>query len=158
GRWPEPELLEEIIDAGESIVGPLLEVMTGEPYGWSEDPVIRHAIGLLSILRTPSAIPVLVDLIKYCDDPIPDAHFEDDGSRVQNDDDFDLGSSVRDAAVALAKFGAPGLEALLDLCRDPLLDEGRRIEVIAAASRNSSDDRIARARLAEVLRADLAEH
>jgi hypothetical protein len=64
GEWPEPALLEKIIDAGDSAVAPLISVLRTYPRGWPEEAPLYNAMGLLSILRPPAAIPELIEIIR----------------------------------------------------------------------------------------------
>ena len=57
GESPEPALLEKIIDAGDAAVAPLISILCTYPRGWPEEAPLDHAMGLLSILRPPAAIP-----------------------------------------------------------------------------------------------------
>src|SRR5437870_3946590 len=61
GEWPEPELLEQIVQAGDAAVEPLLEILRTKPRGWPDEASLSHAIGLLSVLRPPAAIPELIE-------------------------------------------------------------------------------------------------
>jgi hypothetical protein len=63
GEWPEPALLEKIIDAGDPAVAPLISVLRTYPRGWPEEAPLDHAMGLLSILRPPAAVPELIEII-----------------------------------------------------------------------------------------------
>ena len=60
GEWPEPALMEQIVAAGDEAVEPLLEVLRTEPEGWPEEAPLYNAVGLLSEIRPPRAIPALV--------------------------------------------------------------------------------------------------
>ena len=85
GEWPEPALMEQIVAAGDEAVEPLLEVLRTEPEGWPEEAPLYNAIGLLSEIRPPRAIPALVDVIR---------RFKSETGHATGD--------------ALARFGAEG--------------------------------------------------
>ena len=96
GEWPEPELLEQIVAAGEAAVEPLLESSRRRPRGWpaggSDLPcggAPEHAPAGLRPARPLCGRPVL-----------------------QERDHRSLGH-------ALAAYGPPGLDALIELIRDP---------------------------------------
>jgi hypothetical protein len=133
-EWPKPELLEQILQAGDAAVEPLIALLRTDPHGWPEDAPVSHAIGLLSILRPPVAIPELASIIKRYDDEV-----------------------VEDAGHALGDFGIPGFEALLDLCRDLSITGKRRRLVDYAAISAAAGNPSLRSRLAEVFRSNLAD-
>lgn len=62
GEWPEPQLMEDIIAHGAAAVPPLLEIVGREAHGWPEEAPLYHALGLLSMLPAPEALPVLLQL------------------------------------------------------------------------------------------------
>ena len=68
GEWPEPALLEQIVAAGEAAVPALLEVLKTRPSGWPEEAPLCHALGLVSMIRPPEALPLLVELGRYYKD------------------------------------------------------------------------------------------
>jgi hypothetical protein len=134
GVWPEPELLEQIVEQGDVAVEPLVALLRTDPQGWPADAPVSHAIGLLSMLRPSAAIPELVDVIRRYDD-----------------------ETVADATEALERFGPPGFEALLALCRDRSITGSRRSAVNQSAMAAASGDPALRSQLAEVLRSRLGE-
>ena len=134
GRWPAPDLLQQILNAGDAAVEPLRAILRTDPRGWPAQAPLVHAIRLISNLRPPAAIPELVSIIR----------------RYMN-------KVEEEAAEALVRFGTPGFEALLDLCRDPSIHGYRRVDVAWAARSAAGDDPVQRARLAEVLRSILEQ-
>ena len=129
GRWPAPQLLEQILNAGDAAVEPLLAILRTNPRRWPAKASLVHAARLLSEFRPPTAIPEFVSIIRrYIDKP------------------------EEQAADAIARYGAPGFEILLDLCRDPSICGYRRVDVAFAARIAAGDDPVLKARLADVLR------
>jgi len=134
GDWPDPKLLEQILETGDDAVEPLFAIVrTIRDEQYDPGPV-SHAIGLLSILRPPAAIAELVAVIQQ--------HPED---------------VLPDAAYGLSKFGAPGFDALLDLCRDPSVTAVERSEMYGAAREAAGDDPVLKSRLADFMRTSLQE-
>ena len=134
GEWPEPALLEKIIDAGDSAVAPLISVLRTYPRGWPQEAPLEHAMCLLSILRPPAAIPELIEIIRR--------YGEESGES---------------AAQFLGSFGAIAFELLLDVCRDPGVTGYPRTHAMRAAIGAAGDDPSLRARLADVIRPMLAD-
>jgi hypothetical protein len=134
GRWPAPDLLHQILNAGESAIEPLRGVLRTDAHGWPAKAPIVHAIRLLSTLHPPAVIPELVSIVR----------------RYMN-------KLEAEAAEALTRFGTPGFDALLDLCRDPSIDGYRRVDVAWAAITAAGDDPVKRARVAEQLRSILEQ-
>jgi hypothetical protein len=137
GRWPEPELLEQIVRAGDATVESLIAVLRTYPRGWPEAAPFDTAIGLLSMIRPPRAIPELIEIIRRYGNPRDD-----------------LGEA---AARALGHFGPSALEPLLQVCRDPAVTGTRRGNAIQAAKVAAGSDPGLRARLADIIRPYLAE-
>ena len=129
GEWPEPVLLEQILSAGDASVQPLIDFVQTRPRGSPARTSLEHAIGLLSMLRPSSAIRELIEIIKF----------------YKND-------TARAAIDALVDFGAPGFDALLELCTDPSVRGYMQVFVIEGAAYAASDDPDRRSRLAQVLR------
>ena len=134
GEWPEPALMEQIVAAGDEAVEPLLEVLGTEPEGWPEEAPLYNAVGLLSEIRPPRAIPALVDVIRRFKSETGDA-----------------------AGDAIARYGAEGFEALLELIRDPSIVGYLRLHLITDARQAASEDPGKLSRLAELLRQLFAE-
>ena len=134
GEWPAPELLEQIASAGDAATAPLLAVLATNPHGWPEEAPLCNAMGLLSVLRPPAAIPALVAVAKRYDE-----------------------GTAHDAAVAIARFGSPGFETLIGLFSDPAVTGYRRFIISDAALDAAGDDPIRRARLAELARTILED-
>jgi hypothetical protein len=134
GRWPAPDLLHQILNAGDAAVEPLRAILRTNPHGWPAQAPLVHAIRLVSNLRPPAAIPELVSIVRRY-----------------------INKVEEEAAEALAKFGDTGFETLLELCRDPSIHGYRRVDVAWAAMTAAGDDPVKRARLAEVLRSILEQ-
>ena len=98
GAWADPELLEQIVQAGDAAVEPLIAILRTYPRGWPAEAPLYHAIGLLSVLRPPRAISDLVEIVR---------RYHDD--------------SGEEAARAVGKYGAIGFEPLLEVLRDPAI-------------------------------------
>ena len=134
GEWPEPALLEQILEAGDSAVEPLLSILHTRPRGWPEEAPLVHAIGLLTMLRPPAALPPLIELAR--------------------DRTVDLAEEAGDA---LASYGQQGLEALIDLIRDPCIIGYQRATLIDCAKNAVGDDFLMRSLLAGTLRLVFAQ-
>jgi hypothetical protein len=134
GEWPQPELFEQIIQAGDAAADPLLAILRTNPHGWPEEAPLDHAIGLLSMIRPPRAIPELIEIVRRYPAELGEA-----------------------AAEALKSYGPIAFEPLLELCRDPAITGYKRSHAIGAAIAAAGTDSARRARLAEVIRAYLAE-
>ena len=90
--------LQQIVDAGDAAVEPLLDVLRARPQEWPGMDSLCNAIGLLSVLRRPAVIPELVEIVT----------------------EYDMEPSL-DAANALVDFGEPGFDALISLASNPSL-------------------------------------
>jgi hypothetical protein len=134
GEWPEPRLLEQIVSAGDAAVEPLIALLSTDPRGWPEEAPLANAVGLLSVLRAPTAIPALVAVAK----------------RYHED-------TTEEVADALVRFGSPGLDALVELCGDPSITGYQRAIFSHAATSAAGDDPLRRSRLAEVFRTMLED-
>ena len=134
GRWPAPDLLHQILNAGEAAVEPLRAVLRTDPHGWPAKAPIVHAIRLLSTLHPPAAIPELVSIIRRYLDKVGE-----------------------EAAEALSRFGTPGFDTLVELYGDPSIRGYRRVDVGMAAKLAAGDDPVKRARVAELLRSILEQ-
>jgi hypothetical protein len=135
GRWPEPELMERIVAAGDAAVEPLVALLRSKPRGWDAETPLYHALQLLEAIHAPAAIPELIEV-----------------ARSYRDTDV-----VSAAGAALASFGSVTLESLLELCRDPSFSGYRRASLIDAAIQAAGNDPESRARVAEVLRPMMSE-
>jgi hypothetical protein len=135
GEWPDPDLLEQIVAAGEAALGPLLAFMRTYPSAaeYSREIVLYNGIGILSEIRTPAAIPDLIEILK---------RYPEESGEL--------------AAEALGHHGAAGFEAALELLRDPKLIGNYRRNAIDAAKYGAGNDPTRRARLAEAIRPLLA--
>ncbi len=129
GEWPEPRLVEQILAEGDAAVEPLREVLKTRPLGWPAEAPIVHAVGILSMIRPPSALPDLIDLARF---------YKNDTGRVVAD--------------AIATYGSEGFDTLLELIGDPSITGYHRNYLVDDAKIAAGDDPVKRARLAEVLR------
>jgi hypothetical protein len=136
GEWPDPDLLEQIIAAGETALGPLLAFLRTYPSAkdYSREIILYNVIGILSKIHSPSTIPDVVEILK---------RYPDDSGEF--------------AAEVLGDFGAVAFEPALELVRDPRMTGYLRQNAIEAARRAAGSDPALRARLADVLRPMLAE-
>jgi SEC-C motif len=134
GEWPDPALLDEIVAAGDSAVAPLIAVLRTNPRGWPQELCLEVAMGLLSTLRHPDAIPAIIEILRR--------YPEDTGET---------------AARALSIFGAIAFEPVFEFCRDPAVTGYYRTNAVSAAFNSAGDDPARRARLADFLRPLLAD-
>ena len=134
GEWPEPALLEKIIEAGDAAVAPLISVVRTYPRGWPEEAPLNHAMAMLSTLRAPAAVPELIEVIRR------------------------YGQETGELAVELfGNVGAVAFEPLFSVCRDQAVTGYARINAISAALGAAGYDQSLRARLADVVRPMLAD-
>ncbi len=71
--WPDPRVLQDILEQGDAAVAPLLEVVGREIYKESDMDVLCHACLLLGNIGATSAIPVLIELFyRYDSDLLED--------------------------------------------------------------------------------------
>ena len=135
GEWPDPALCEQLVAAGEGAVGPLLDFM--RTYPDTKDPreaALYHGIGILGAIRSPAAMPTLIEILKrYPDD------------------------TGEEAARVIGEFGAAAFEPALDLVRDPQMKGYPLRHAIEAAKDAAVADPALRSRLAEALRPMLAD-
>jgi hypothetical protein len=133
--WPEPQLLEDILEQGETAVPSLLEIVRREVIDWSEAETLCQACLLLGSLGATSAIPDLVELFyRY---------------------DSDL---LEDVYRALAMLGAEAVEPALAVVRDGSLGWYPRAMAIDAAIEASSQEPALQARVTATLRELLADY
>ncbi len=133
GAWADPDLLEQIVQAGDAAAKPLISVLRTYPRGWPAEAPLYHAIGLLSVLRPPQAIPALIEIVKRYN-----------------------GDSGDEAARAVGKYGAVGFEPLLEVLRDPSIRGYMRRHAVEAARVAAGNDPALRSQLSEFLRFFLA--
>lgn len=133
GELPAPALMEEILAQGEDAVDPLLEVIRRDLHGWPEEAPIDYALGLLSDLRSPRAVPDVVNILRRYD-----------------------GELLDEITYKLARFGAPIVDPLCEIIQDRSLTSGQRSIATEGAQFAAGDDLALRARVAEVLREELS--
>ena len=135
GGWPEPALLEAILERGDEAVSPLLEILHQDVVqdGPEETPVYL-AVGLLRDLHARSAIPDLVEQFRRYDDEV-----------------------LEEVADTLASFKAEVIEPVLAIARDRSLGSYPRRLATETAKRAAGNDPALRARVAEVIRELLAD-
>jgi SEC-C motif len=129
GEWPEPVLAEQILAAGDAAVEPLREVLKTRPLGWPAEAPIVHAVGILGMLRPPSALPDLIAAARF---------YKNETGQVAGD--------------AIATNGPEGFDTLLELIGDPSITGYHQSNLIDSAKIAAGDDPVKRARLAELLR------
>lgn len=126
--WPAPDLLQAILEQGEAAVAPLMAILNEK-----DSPVHEYAAQLLSSLNAPQAIPAIARLFYWYA--------------------FDILEVYADV---LGAFGPPALDAALSLVTDPQLDWYQHAMASEAAKQAAGTDPILRAKVGEVLRAQLA--
>jgi hypothetical protein len=136
GEWPDPELMAQLVQAGDAVVEPLLDFMRTfpSPKDYRREIVLYHGIGILGAIGSTAAIPVLVEILRRYPE-----------------------ESGEEAARVLGDFGAIVFEPALELVQDPEMRGYARRNAIAAAIRAAGGDPAMRARLAEILRPMLAD-
>jgi hypothetical protein len=105
-----------------------------DPKDHDREIALYHGVGILGMICSPAAIPVLVEILKR--------YPEESGEA---------------AARVLGDFGALAFEPALELVRSPEMRGYSRRNAIEAARRAAGTDSALRARLAEVLRPMLAD-
>jgi hypothetical protein len=133
-EWPEPELLEEILEQEEAAVEPLREIVRQDVHGWPEEAPLCFAIDLLGSLGAVAAIPDLIALFRRYDN-----------------------ETLQSASTTLGVFGAPAIDPLLEVVRDTNLNPYQRTEAATAAILAASADDGLRERVAAVLRELLSD-
>jgi hypothetical protein len=130
GEWPAPELMEEIANAGDEAVEPLLALLRSKPTN-DDDALysLSHAVGLLSVLKPPEAIAELVKIVEHHHDEL-----------------------CGNAADALAEFGTAGFDVIISLCSSDSIKGYQRVFVFDSAVYAAGADPARKARLAECLR------
>ena len=135
GNWPDPALCEQLVAAGEGAVGPLLDFMRNYPDSKDpREPALYHGIGILGAIRSPSALPTLIEILRRYPE--------------------DIGE---EAARVIGEFGASAFEPALDLAREPEMKGYFLRNAIQAAQNAAGTDPTLRSRLAEALRPMLAD-
>jgi hypothetical protein len=133
--WPEPQLLEAILEQNEEAVPPLLEIVHEKVHDLSDVQTLCHACLLLGSLEVTSAIPDLIELFyRY---------------------DSDL---LEDVYRSLAVMGAKAVEPALAVVCDGSLGWYPRAMATNAAVEASSQDPALRTRVTAALRELLADY
>jgi SEC-C motif len=127
-EWPAPELLEAILARGAKAVDPLREVLRRDPDELPDWPFVL-ALNLLGSLGDPSALAELLPLFRSGHEAVLD--WLDD---------------------AVGRFGAPVIEPLLEIARDPSLEWYPRARAIETAKLAAGADPALQARIGEVVR------
>jgi hypothetical protein len=133
--WPEPQLLEEILEQGEAAIPPLLEVVRREVTDWPEAETLCQACLLLGSLGAKSAIPALIELFYRYDDDL-----------------------LEDVYRALAMLGAAAVVPALAVVRDGSLGWYPRAMAANATIEGSSQEPALRGRVTATLRELLADY
>ncbi|MBI4861358.1 MAG: hypothetical protein HY815_14035 [Candidatus Riflebacteria bacterium] len=118
GEWPDPQLLDEILSAGDRAVEPLLEVVRCEVHGWPAEAPLGFAARLLGQLRAQASLRALVDLLYRYDNETLEA--------VES---------------ALVTLGPVTVGPLLLALRDPRLPWGPKAAAAGALTKVAADDR-----------------
>jgi hypothetical protein len=126
--WPAPDLLQAILDQGEAAVASLMAILDDK-----DSPAHEYAAQLLVSLNAPQAIPSIARLFYWYE--------------------FDILEVYADV---LGAFGPPALDAALSLVTDPQLDWYQHAMASEAAKQAAEKDPVLQARVAAVLRAQLA--
>jgi HEAT repeat protein len=134
GEWPEPQLLQAILDAGEEAVPPLLEVLRKPGEGPAAEATLCYAVCLLGSIGAPEAIPDLVGLFRQYDN-----------------------ETLQDVASSLSLFGPAAVEPALEVVRDPGVSGRARDEAATAAILAAGNDAALRGLVADTLRGRLAD-
>jgi hypothetical protein len=134
GEWPEPRLLQSILDRGAESVAPLLEIIRRPEQGTRGEATLCYAVCLLGSLGAPEVIPDLVRLLRLYDN-----------------------ETLQDVASTLSLFGPAAVEPALAVVRDSSASAHARDAAATAAILAAGNDSQLRARVAETLRNRLAE-
>jgi SEC-C motif len=129
GEWPAPELMEQIVNAGDEAVEPLLALLRAKPTDHDALYSLSHAMGLLSVLKPPEAIAELVKVVEHYHEEL-----------------------CANAADALAEFGTAGFDVLIRLCSSASIKGYQRVFVFDSAVYAAGADPARKTRLAECLR------
>jgi hypothetical protein len=134
GEWPEPRLLQAILDAGKEAVPPLLEIVHRPGQGQTAEATLCYAVCLLGSIGAPEAIPDLVGLFRQYDN-----------------------ETLQDVASSLSLFGPSAVEPALGVVRDAAVSGRARDEAATAAILAAGNDAALRGRVADTLRGRLAD-
>jgi hypothetical protein len=134
GEWPEPRLLQAILDEGAEAVQPLLEVVRRSGPGQADEATLCYAVCLLGSIGAPEVIPDLVRLFRQCDN-----------------------ETLQDVGSSLSLLGPAAVEPALEVVRDGAVSGRARDEAATAAILAAGNDASLRARIAEALRGRLAD-
>jgi hypothetical protein len=126
--WPAPDLLQAILDHGEAAVAPLMAILDDQ-----DSPAHEYAAQLLVSLKAQQAILSIARLFHWYE--------------------FDILEVYADV---LGAFGPPALDAALSLITDPQLDWYQHAMASEAAKQAAGGDPVLQARVAAVLREQLA--
>jgi len=133
--WPEPQLLEDILEQDEAAVPFLLEIVRREVTDWPEAETLCQACLLLGSLGATLAIPALIELFYRYDDDL-----------------------LEDVYRALAMLGAEAVEPALAVVRDGSLGWYPRAMAANAAIEGSSQEPALQVRVTATLRELLADY
>jgi hypothetical protein len=128
GEWPAPDLLQAIIDQGEAAVAPLIAILDDK-----DSVAHEYAAQLLVSLNAKQAIPAIARLFYWYEFDILELYAE-----------------------VLGAYGAAALDAALGLVADPQLDWYQHAMASEAAKQAAGSDPVLQARVAAVLREQLA--
>jgi hypothetical protein len=130
-EWPDPNLLQAILDRGEAGIEPLIAVLETDDANYAKD----YATQILGSLGATQAIPVVAGLFRRFDGDVLELYMR-----------------------ALAMFGAEAIEPALEVVRDPALRWYQRAMASNAAVDAAGDDPALRLRVSAELRTLLADY
>jgi hypothetical protein len=133
-EWPDVELVEQIVAAGEAALEPLLAFIRTYPKEYERESALYNGVNILGMIGSPAAIPELVEVIR---------RYPEDSGEL--------------AAEVLGELGPIAFEPALEVLRDPAVVDYPRRHAIRAARLAAGADPALRARLAELLRPMLAD-
>lgn len=132
GDWPDPKLFHAIIARDTEAVAPIIDIVT---HHRSDTPAHYYGCRLLGSIGDPAAIPPLLATMRNCED-----------------------DAIADLESALAQFGPPVIEPLLEIVSDSSLDWYPRICACQTALMAALDDADTMAHVTKALRELLANY
>ncbi len=133
--WPEPDLLQTILDQGDAAIEPLLNVVCQDIHGWPQEGAVYCAAYLLGSLGAKSAIPALVEMF----------------SRYDHD-------TLEAVSHALGYLGTDAIEPALQVALNSSLSWPRRAAAADAAIMAAGDDAALQEQVARPLRELLQDY
>ncbi len=133
GEWPDPKLLQAILDEGDAAVDPLLAVVRGHAHGGAAEASLSFAFCLLGSLGTAAVVSDLIELLRHYDN-----------------------ETLQDVARTLGLLGPAAVEPALAVLRQPDVPPSQRAAASDAAVLAAGNDPALRARVAATMRELLA--